>query len=54
MLHLSFIIHNYLLLTLDMENTQVLDLVAAGLAIAIFIGGYLMMFTDILTRKKNK
>jgi hypothetical protein len=37
-----------------MENTQVLDMVAAGLAIVIVIGGYLMMFTDILTRKKNK
>ncbi len=37
-----------------MENTQVLDLVAAGMAIVILIGGYLMMFTDILTRKKDK
>jgi hypothetical protein len=37
-----------------MENTNVLDLVAGGLAIAILIGGYLMMFTTILTTKKNK
>lgn len=36
-----------------MENTNLLDLVAAGIAIVILIGGYLMMFTDILTRKKN-
>ena len=36
-----------------MENTQVLDLVAGGMAIAILVGGYLMMFTDILTRKKK-
>ena len=37
-----------------MENTNVLDLVAGGLAIAILIGGYLLMFTTILTTKKNK
>jgi hypothetical protein len=36
-----------------MENTQLLDLIAAGMAIAILIGGYLMMFTDIFTRKKK-
>ncbi len=34
-----------------MENTQILDLVAVGLAIAIMIGGLLMMFTGILTSK---
>lgn len=36
-----------------MENTQVLDLIAGGLAVTILIGGYLMMFTDILTKKKK-
>jgi hypothetical protein len=36
-----------------MENTQVLDFVAVGLAIAIAIGGYLMMFTDVFTKKKK-
>ena len=36
-----------------MENTQILDLVTGGIAIAILIGGYLMMFTDIFTRKKK-
>lgn len=36
-----------------MENTQLLDLIAAGMAIAILIGGYLMMFTDVFTRKKK-
>lgn len=36
-----------------MENTQLLDLIAGGLAILILIGGYLMMFTDILTKKKQ-
>ncbi|AFY87879.1 MAG: hypothetical protein CLLPBCKN_004828 [Chroococcidiopsis cubana SAG 39.79] len=36
-----------------MENTQTLDLITGGIAIAILIGGYLMMFTDIFTRKKK-
>jgi hypothetical protein len=36
-----------------MENTQTLDLITGGLAIAILIGGYLMMFTDVFTRKKK-
>lgn len=36
-----------------MENTQMLDLIAGGLAVVILIGGYLMMFTDILTKKKQ-
>lgn len=36
-----------------MENTNVLDLVAAGIAIAILIGGYLMMFTTLLTTKNK-
>ncbi len=35
-----------------MENTDWLNLVAAGLAIAIFIGGLLMMFTTVWTTKK--
>ncbi len=34
-----------------MENTQILDLVAGGLAIAILLGGLLMMFTGIFTTK---
>lgn len=37
-----------------MENTELLDLVAGGLAIAILLGGFLMMFTDFWTRKKPK
>lgn len=36
-------------MTID-NNT--LDLVAGGLAIAIILGGMLMMFTTILTSKK--
>jgi hypothetical protein len=36
-----------------MENTQTLDLITAGIAIAILIGGYFMMFTDVFTRKKK-
>ncbi len=39
--------------TKKMENTQLLDLIAVGLAILILIGCYLMMFTDILTKKKQ-
>lgn len=35
-----------------MENTNLLDLVAGGLAVAILLGGFLMMFTDVFTRKK--
>ncbi len=34
-----------------MENTQILDWIAGGLAIAIFLGGLLMMFTGIFTSK---
>ncbi len=37
-----------------MDNTQVIDLVTVGLAIAILLGGFLMMFTSILTTKKNR
>jgi len=37
-----------------MENTNVLDLVAVGLALIILIGAGLMMNTTILTTKKNK
>lgn len=36
-----------------MENTQTLDLITGGIAIAILIGGYFMMFTDVFTRKKK-
>jgi hypothetical protein len=36
-----------------MENTELLDSIAGGLAIAIFIGGILMMFTTIWTNKKR-
>jgi len=36
-----------------MENSQTLDLITAGIAIAILIGGYFMMFTDVFTRKKK-
>jgi hypothetical protein len=37
-----------------MENTNMLDLIAAGLAVVILIGASLMMNTTILTTKKNK
>jgi hypothetical protein len=37
-----------------MENTQVLDMIAGGLAIVVFIGGMLMMYTTVFTTKKNK
>jgi hypothetical protein len=37
-----------------MENTNVLDLVAVGLALIILIGASLMMNTTILTTKRNK
>jgi len=36
-----------------MENTDLLDSIAGGLAIAIFIGGILMMFSTVWT-SKNK
>jgi hypothetical protein len=36
-----------------MENTQTLDFITGSIAIAILIGGYLMMFTDVFTRKKK-
>ncbi len=37
-----------------MENTNVLDLITAGLAVVILIGASLMMNTTILTTKRNK
>jgi len=37
-----------------MENTNVLDLIAAGLAVIILIGAGLMMNTTILTTKRDK
>jgi hypothetical protein len=36
-----------------MENTEGLNWVAGGLAIAIFIGGLLMMFTTVWTTKRK-
>jgi hypothetical protein len=36
-----------------MENTNLLDLVAAGLALTMLIGAFFMMFTDVFTRKKQ-
>jgi len=34
-----------------MENTNLLDLVAGGMAIVILIGGMLMMYTVLLQKK---
>jgi hypothetical protein len=34
-----------------MDNSNVLDLVTGGIAIAILLGGMLMMFTTIFTTK---
>ena len=34
-----------------MENTNIIDLVTAGIALLILIGGFLMMFTTLLTTK---
>lgn len=34
------------------ENTEVLNWIAGGLAIVIFIGGMLMMFTTVFTTKR--
>jgi len=34
-------------------NTDTLNLIAGGLAIAIFIGGILMMFTTVWTTKNR-
>jgi hypothetical protein len=35
-------------------ETHSLDLIAGGIAIAILLGGMLMMFTGIFTTKNNK
>ncbi|AFZ60183.1 hypothetical protein Anacy_4840 [Anabaena cylindrica PCC 7122] len=35
-----------------MDNSNTLDLVTGGLAIAILVGGMLMMFTTIFSTKK--
>ncbi|MGP1382460.1 MAG: hypothetical protein ACTS2F_02815 [Thainema sp.] len=35
------------------DTTNTLDLITVGLAIAIIIGGFLMMFTNIWTTKRN-
>ncbi len=37
-----------------MENTNLLDAIAVGLAIVVLIGASLMMNTTILTTKFNK
>ncbi len=37
-----------------MESADLMNWIAGGLAIAIFIGGVLMMFTNIWTTKKTK
>jgi hypothetical protein len=37
-----------------MENTNLLDLVAVGVALVVLIGSVLMMNTTILTTKRNK
>ena len=34
-------------------ETNTLDLITAGLAIAIFVSGLLMMFTDLFTKKSK-
>jgi len=34
-------------------ETSTLDLITAGLAITIFVGGLVMMFTDIFTKKSK-
>ncbi|MBE9211705.1 hypothetical protein IQ247_03065 [Plectonema cf. radiosum LEGE 06105] len=44
--------NNQLLTTKKMENTNILDLVTAGLALSILIGGFLMMFTNVFTTKR--
>ncbi|WP_265338672.1 MULTISPECIES: hypothetical protein [unclassified Nodularia (in: cyanobacteria)] len=36
-----------------MENSNLLDLITGGLAIAILIGGMLMMFTTVFSTKFN-
>jgi len=36
---------------MTMDNNQVLDLLTGGIAIAILLGGFLMMFTTIFTTK---
>jgi hypothetical protein len=37
-----------------MENSNLLDLITGGIAIAILLGGMLMMFTTVFTTKKAK
>jgi hypothetical protein len=34
-----------------MENTNTLDLITAGIALFIFLGGMLMMYTTVFTTK---
>ena len=36
-----------------MENVNNLDLVTGGIAIAILVGGFLMMFTTVFTTKNK-
>ena len=37
-----------------MEDTNTLDLIAAGIAVFILVSGLLMMFTTILTTKNRQ
>ncbi len=37
-----------------MENSNTLDVVTGLLAIAILLGGFLMMFTTVFTTKKRR
>jgi hypothetical protein len=37
-----------------MENSSLLDLITGGVAIAILLGGMLMMFTTVFTTKKRR
>jgi hypothetical protein len=36
-----------------MDNQHLLDWITGGLALTIFIGGFLMMFTTIFTTKNK-
>lgn len=37
-----------------MDNLEMLDVLASGLAIVIFAGGMLLMFTSILTSDRKR
>jgi hypothetical protein len=36
-----------------MENINTLDLVTVGVALAVLLGGFLMMFSNVFTTKKK-